>query len=104
MPSNKTKVFIASADIMPRNFDRRYEVMVPILNATVHKQILKQIMVANLKDNTQAWRMSKDGTYERIYEEADLISAHQYFMSNPSLSGRGKSIKYSKPKVLSFKK
>ena len=103
MPSNKTKVFIASADIMPRNFDRRYEVMVPILNATVHKQILNQIMVANLKDNTQAWRMGRDGTYKRILEEADSISAHQYFMANPSLSGRGKSIKYDKPKVLLFK-
>jgi len=104
MLSNKTKVFIASADIMPRNFDRRYEVMVPILNVTVHKQILNQIMVANLKDNTQAWRMRKDGTYARILEEADLISAHEYFMANPSLSGRGKSIKYDKPEVLLFKK
>ena len=54
MPSSRAKIFISSADIMPRNFDRRYEVMVPILNQTVHKQILNQIMVANLKDNTQA--------------------------------------------------
>ena len=103
MPSNKTKVFIASADMMPRNFDRRYEVMVPILNATVHKQILNQIMVVNLKDNTQAWKMLKDGTYERITEEADLISAHEYFMANPSLSGRGKSIRHDKPRELLFK-
>ena len=62
MPSDFAKVFISSADIMPRNFDRRYEVMVPILNKTVHKQILNQIMVANLNDKVQAWRMKDDGT------------------------------------------
>ncbi len=103
MPSRNAKVFISSADIMPRNFDRRYEVMVPILNRTVHKQILYQIMVANLKDNIQSWMMFKNGKYKRIKNENENISAHEYFMSNPSLSGRGKSIKYSRPKELSFK-
>ena len=66
MPSSFAKVFISSADIMPRNFDRRYEVMVPILNKTVHKQILNQIMVANLNDKVQAWKMQADGSYSRI--------------------------------------
>ncbi len=103
MPSSKAKIFISSADIMPRNFDRRYEVMVPILNQTVHKQILNQIMVANLKDNTQAWEMKSSGEYSRIKEGKSPISSHNYFMSNPSLSGRGKSIKIKKPKNLSFK-
>ena len=104
MPSSKAKIFISSADIMPRNFDRRYEVMVPILNQTVHKQILNQIMVANLKDNTQAWEMKSSGEYSRIKEGKLAISAHNYFMSNPSLSGRGKSIKIKKPKNLVLKK
>ena len=103
MPSSRAKIFISSADIMPRNFDRRYEVMVPILNQTVHKQILNQIMVANLKDNTQAWEMKSSGEYSRIKEGKSPISAHNYFMSNPSLSGRGKSIKIKKPKDLVFK-
>ncbi len=103
MPSSKAKIFISSADIMPRNFDRRYEVMVPILNQTVHKQILNQIMVANLKDNTQTWEMKSSGQYSRIKEGKPAISAHTYFMSNPSLSGRGKSIKIKKPKDLVFK-
>ena len=103
MPSSRAKVFISSADIMPRNFDRRYEVMVPILNQTVHKQILNQIMVANLKDNTQTWQMKSSGEYSRIKESKSPISAHNYFMSNPSLSGRGKSIKIKKPKDLVFK-
>ncbi len=103
MPSSKAKVFISSADIMPRNFDRRYEVMVPILNKTVHKQILNQIMIANFKDNTQAWAMKSSGEYIRIKNNKSSISAHNYFMSNPSLSGRGKSIKSNKPKDLILK-
>ena len=103
MPSSKAKIFISSADIMPRNFDRRYEVMVPILNQTVHKQILNQIMVANLKDNIQAWEMKSSGEYSRVKVGKPNISAHNYFMSNPSLSGRGKSIKIKKPKDLVFK-
>ncbi len=103
LPSSRAKIFISSADIMPRNFDRRYEVMVPILNQTVHKQILNQIMVANLKDNTQAWEMKSSGEYIRLKEGKSSISAHNYFMSNPSLSGRGKSIKIKKPKDLVFK-
>ena len=103
MPSDSAKVFISSADIMPRNFDRRYEVMVPILNKTVHKQILNQIMVANLNDKVQAWRMKDDGTYIRISPKKNSISAHQYFMKNPSLSGRGESIKYDRPKDIILK-
>ena len=103
MPSSAAKIFISSADLMPRNFDRRYEVMVPILNQTVHKQILNQIMVANLKDNIQAWEMKSSGEYSRVKAGKPNISAHNYFMSNPSLSGRGKSIKIKKPKDLVFK-
>ena len=104
MPSRKAKVYIASSDIMPRNFDRRYEVMVPILNMTVHKQILDQIMVAYLNDKKQSWTMKKDGKYIRNNFDIKSISAHEYFMSNPSLSGRGGSIKYNKPKQILLKK
>ena len=104
MPSSLAKVFISSADIMPRNFDRRYEVMVPILNKTVHKQIINQIMVANLNDKVQAWKMKGDGSYSRMTPRKDSISAHQYFMKNPSLSGRGESIKYDRPQEIILKK
>ena len=104
MPSSKSKVFISSADIMTRNFDRRYEIMVPILNKTVHKQILYQIMVVNLNDKVQAWEMKSDGSYVRVISSKDSISAHQYFMKNPSLSGRGESIKYNRPKEIILKK
>ena len=104
MPSSKSKVFISSADIMTRNFDRRYEIMVPILNKTVHKQILYQIMVANINDQVQAWEMKSDGSYVRVISSKDSISAHQYFMKNPSLSGRGESIKYNRPKEIILKK
>jgi polyphosphate kinase len=92
MPSREAKVFISSADWMPRNMDWRVEVMVPIANETVHAQILDQIMVVNLKDEAQSWRLEPDGTYRREPQREGAVSAHEYFMTNPSLSGRGSAL------------
>jgi polyphosphate kinase len=92
LPSRHAKVYISSADWMGRNMDWRVETLVPIENTTVHRQILEQVMVANLKDRAQSWELGSDGKYTRLEADAESFNAHKWFMTNPSLSGRGSAI------------
>ena len=95
LPSDASKVFISSADWMPRNLDRRVEHFVPIENVTVHRQVLDEIMGANLRDKTNCWFLDADGVFLRADADASEFSAHTYFMTNPSLSGRGSGLRRS---------
>ncbi len=68
--AGKPEVFLASADCMPRNFQRRIEIMFPIL-AEKHKKRITKILELLLRDNTQARILNSDGKYTRLLPDDD---------------------------------
>ncbi len=105
LPSDRAKVYITSADAMSRNLNRRVEVMVPIENATVHDQVLEQVLLANLLDTEQSWLLDgENGEYHRLDDDGEPFNCHEYFMTNPSLSGRGGALKDSRVPRLALRK
>jgi len=105
LPAKKARVFFSSADWMGRNLTRRVETLVEALNPTVKNQILMQIMAANLRDESQSWLLTPDGHYARDLEPRDgkLFNCHDFFMQNPSLSGRGTAGARDAPRLISVK-
>ena len=102
LPNADAHIYFSSADWMPRNFDSRVETLVPADHATIRRQIMNQIMTANLLDTENSWVLGPDGKYTRIKTDQnhETFSAHRYFMENPSLSGRGQALQYNRPSEL----
>jgi polyphosphate kinase len=104
LPSAHAAVFIASADMMSRNLDRRVEALIPILNRTVHDQVLQQVLLANMLDTEQSWWLDADGSYSRVETDGKPFNCHRYFMTNPSLSGRGGALEAGAVPKLSLRR
>ena len=104
MPSGEARVYISSADLMERNLDRRVETLIPIRNRTVHDQVLQQVLLANVLDSEQSWVLQPDGEYARAVAHEKPFNCHHYFMTNPSLSGRGDALDADAVPTLSLRK
>jgi polyphosphate kinase len=73
-PDDDAKVFLSSADWMPRNFYRRVEIMFPLESPAIKKRIISEILPFYLADNVKARELRQNGTYRRVKAGADVPS------------------------------
>jgi polyphosphate kinase len=77
-------IFIGSADLMPRNLDRRIEVLTPVDGARV-RQELGAVLDSAFADNTNAWELQSDGTWSRATAAGSKLVSHQAAMQRRAL-------------------
>jgi polyphosphate kinase len=80
----KDEMFLGSADMMPRNLDRRIEVLFPILDEKIKKTIFEKILKIHLNDNVKSRLLMPDGLYPRIVhaDGQDAINSQQLLLEN----------------------
>ncbi|MDR3204119.1 MAG: polyphosphate kinase 1 [Deltaproteobacteria bacterium] len=74
------ELFFGSADLMPRNLDRRIEVLAPILNEELKMVILERILLVHLADNRKAWRLLSNGSYEKVSNSKPAVDSQAIMM------------------------
>lgn len=81
------EVYIGSADWMPRNLDRRVEVIAPVLDPEPRKTLVRDILQLQLMDNTQSWELKSSGKYVRIRPAAGETRVNSQAMLLAKLAG-----------------
>jgi polyphosphate kinase len=74
------EVFCSSADWMPRNFRRRVEVLFPILDESLKKRVMEEVLGTMRSDNTKSWELKPEGVYQRIETTGTAIRSQARFV------------------------
>ena len=77
------EVYLSSADWMPRNLDKRVELMFPIEDPALQNRIIASLQ-DELNDNMKAWEMKKSGRYKRVKREEPLLNSQEARILGPA--------------------